>query len=507
MKRFFAFLLALTVIASLAACGNGGSATSGQPTDKLIFADRAAFEPGTPEKSLDPQAIYNSLTYTPEMFYGTYRVLGGDDGQKTYAQEMSYVDYQYYNFNHEETVKKITAVPFAFRAGPQNFNHIINYTAGRYFMEAQFLDEQGNLELLKCAYTVKGNTLTLNPLSFYEYIKETNRIRYTLSETVLTYQFQFEGRKLTLSNGKNSVTLHTGLAVYTDDSWVSVENYLADNSARLDNLDYINLYWTTGDKYSDPNYYMSVKDTEGNNQYPYGVMDDKGLITLTMDTNGKTTTRQFVYFYCDNDGIILTDGENTYYYTAGYNDRHSNQLYGSLTIEDMGKLENMSEDKLEQIIETKANLLADLAAAFQEAGISVSINEQTGEITMDSAVLFPVGEYTVSEDGKALLESFITVYTSVVFDEKYEGFLSKIMVEGHTDSTGNYDNNLTLSQNRADSVKTLCLEYGGDYTSQLTDMLQAVGYSSDNLIFDASGAEDQAASRRVCFRFIINLEN
>lgn len=106
-------------------------------------------------------------------------------------------------------------------------------------------------------------------------------------------------------------------------------------------------------------------------------------------------------------------------------------------------------------------------------------------------MLFPVGEYAVSEEGKALLKSFIGVYTGVVFNEKYDGFLSKIMVEGHTDSTGDYDKNQTLSQNRADSVKTLCLEYGGDY--------------ADKLIVDASGKEDQAASRRVCFRFVINL--
>jgi chemotaxis protein MotB len=224
-----------------------------------------------------------------------------------------------------------------------------------------------------------------------------------------------------------------------------------------------------------------------------------------MQENGQNIARQFVYFYCWNDGIILSDGQNTYYYNDTYTDRYGNQLSGNLSYEDAQKLENMGTDKLEQIVKTKDELLGELVKAFSDAGISVTINPETGEVTMDAAVLFPVGEYAVSAEGQALMQRFIQVYTGVVFDEKYSGFISKIMVEGHTDSTGNYDSNLTLSQNRANSVKALCLEYGKD-NAQLAQMLQAVGYSSDRLIFDASGKEDQAASRRVCFRFIINLD-
>jgi len=283
-----------------------------------------------------------------------------------------------------------------------------------------------------------------------------------------------------------------------------VGNYAAADSPKINDLDYISISWYQ-DNGKTINHMSAEVENAKNFEYPYGVMEDNGLFTMTMAVGETTVTQQFVYFYCGNDGMIFTDGETTYYYNANYSDRFGNELNGSLSFEDMNKLENVDKEKLEQIVETKANLLTDLGKAFQEAGVSVSINQETGEIAMDAAVLFPVGEYTVSEEGKALLQKFIGVYTGVVFDQKYENFLSKIMVEGHTDSTGEYDKNQILSQNRADSVKTLCLEYGGEYAAELTEMLQAVGYSSDNLIYDANGKEDQAASRRVCFRFIINL--
>lgn len=181
--------------------------------------------------------------------------------------------------------------------------------------------------------------------------------------------------------------------------------------------------------------------------------------------------------------------------------------------------ENFSEDlidkipemKVEDVVliaETRANLLADLSHAFETSGLSVIVDEELGEIILDSSVLFEVDKAEISAEGKVFLQKFLAVYTAVVYNPKYEGFLSHVLVEGHTDSDGNYDYNLTLSQNRADSVLAFCLspESGaGAYAAQLESSLEAVGYSYDRLIYDENGNEDKAASRRVSFRFLIAL--
>lgn len=177
--------------------------------------------------------------------------------------------------------------------------------------------------------------------------------------------------------------------------------------------------------------------------------------------------------------------------------------------EDVQILENMEPEEIMEVAQIKLNLLDDLAHAFEEAGLSVQVNKDTGEITMDASVLFGVDEATVSEEGKLLLRQFMQIYSYVVFNECYDGFVSAIVIEGHTDTSADYDYNLKLSQERADQVKAFCLseECGLDaaHLNALSAMLSAVGYSYDKPIYTAGGEVDMAASRRVTFRFLINL--
>ena len=175
---------------------------------------------------------------------------------------------------------------------------------------------------------------------------------------------------------------------------------------------------------------------------------------------------------------------------------------------DKAALSKMQAKEVMAIAETRANLLGDLSHAFRTSGLDVTVDEENGEIMLDSSVLFEVDKSDISPEGQEFLRKFVTVYTTVVFHEKYEGFVSRILVEGHTDSNGGYDYNLTLSQERADSVKEFCLseESGADaYIGELEGTLEAVGHSYDQLIYDESGKEDSAASRRVSFRFLISL--
>ena len=45
-----------------------------------------------------------------------------------------------------------------------------------------------------------------------------------------------------------------------------------------------------------------------------------------------------------------------------------------------------------------------------------------------------------------------------------------------------------------------------EYLQPLKDSAEAKGYSYDRPVLDASGKEDKAASRRVTFRFLINVD-
>ncbi len=73
----------------------------------------------------------------------------------------------------------------------------------------------------------------------------------------------------------------------------------------------------------------------------------------------------------------------------------------------------------------------------------------------------------------------------------------KFFVEGHTDNTGNYDKNKTLSQARADAVKQYIINKGIS-----ASRLKAVGYGSDRPIDTNKTRAGRQNNRRV--EFIIN---
>ena len=139
----------------------------------------------------------------------------------------------------------------------------------------------------------------------------------------------------------------------------------------------------------------------------------------------------------------------------------------------------------------------------------LEVADENGEIALDSSVLFGGDSAELTASGKTFLNKFIKAYTTVAFSEKYEGFISKTMVEGHTAPVNGstYASGLQLSEERALNVKNYCLsaETGVD-VSKISKSLENVGYSNSQPVYDKDGKVNMAASRRVSFRFIVNVD-
>jgi len=162
--------------------------------------------------------------------------------------------------------------------------------------------------------------------------------------------------------------------------------------------------------------------------------------------------------------------------------------------------------RIDELVGVRARIIAQLRDAFANEGLNVAVDRNTGAITMDSTVFFDTDQTYIKPEGRALLLQFLPVYFRTLMSQENAEYVGEIIIEGHTDSDGSYEHNLELSQRRAQAVVTFCMSDGfpgltAEEKLKLRSMITANGRSESQLIYDAYGNEDKAASRRVEIKF------
>lgn len=162
--------------------------------------------------------------------------------------------------------------------------------------------------------------------------------------------------------------------------------------------------------------------------------------------------------------------------------------------------------QIEELVGMRTRIITSLSEGLKAANISAAVDPASGAIALESDVMFSTGQYDLSDGGKSFINRFLPVYLNVLFSEEYRGYVSEIIIEGHTDSLGTYLSNLQLSQRRALAVASYVL--GDEFTGisysrkqELRDVITCNGRSFSDPVLDANGREDMDASRRVVFKF------
>ena len=173
--------------------------------------------------------------------------------------------------------------------------------------------------------------------------------------------------------------------------------------------------------------------------------------------------------------------------------------------EQQAALDNQQR-QLEALVGMRTRIITSLSSALREANISAQVDPTNGSIALESDVLFELGRYDLSERGERFIDRFLPVYLNVLFSDEYREYVAEIIIEGHTDSTGSYIDNLELSQQRALAVASYVLSDGyhgitADQKRQLRTVATANGRSFSDPVLNAFGVEDMDASRRVVFKF------
>jgi outer membrane protein OmpA-like peptidoglycan-associated protein len=133
--------------------------------------------------------------------------------------------------------------------------------------------------------------------------------------------------------------------------------------------------------------------------------------------------------------------------------------------------------------------LADLAAKLQDARdtiakiAAVKDTDQGMVITLQGEVLFKTGKWDLKPAAMAKLDQIA---------DALRGKEAPMVVYGFTDNVGTYDNNIALSQKRAQSVRDYLVSKGIP-----NDLVTAQGKGPDSPVADNTSTEGRAQNRRV----------
>ena len=164
-------------------------------------------------------------------------------------------------------------------------------------------------------------------------------------------------------------------------------------------------------------------------------------------------------------------------------------------------------NELSGMVGVKSEIVSALSKEFGNSNLKVNIDQKTGDIILAAGVLFDVDKSEVSAAGQKFLKEFIPRYISVLLSDQFKDNVSEIIIEGHTDTDGNYMYNLNLSQKRAFAVAEFCLDDKKSALSKsqietLRKIVTANGRSfSDPVYNDDNKTVNKDASRRVVFKF------
>ena len=162
--------------------------------------------------------------------------------------------------------------------------------------------------------------------------------------------------------------------------------------------------------------------------------------------------------------------------------------------------------QIDQIIGVKADVIEALKNEFSKNNINVDIDAQTGALTLEASVMFDYDQAELTDAGKQALEQILPIYCKVLLQDDYMKYLAEIIIDGYTDTDGDYSYTLQLSQQRSLAVAQYLLDIQGNFldatqSQNLEKYLTVNGHSMANPVLDANGNVDKDASRRVEVKF------
>ncbi|MBR1759323.1 MAG: OmpA family protein [Lachnospiraceae bacterium] len=402
---------------------------------------------------------------------------------------------------------------FATEYGDNAFEYVERYYAllNENYMRVQYADRDGsNWNATDVfVYEVQGDQLLLKPL---EGIDEKNfTLQIGSQETWKEIPYALSGDNLYLAwDGYEVVLCNNNQLNLEEKASTQLQvGYPADINHTVSGIGYISLYIEPNGGENDLG---TVTFVDGSFADFHASYTGENEVTISWEASdkdyhrgklaaqsGSVSAKYYLPAWGGSAGLILVVGDEPFYYLATW-DEYEAMLLGDNLGDDVD-LQYASSNEIEELVDQKTEVTQALRSAFSLSGISANVDEHSGKVTMDTNFLFAFDSSELSEEGQKYLDDFMDAYASVIVEKAKDGTVARILVEGHTDTNGSYDYNMTLSQMRADSVVDYCLARH----PELASYFQAKGCSFNRPIFQRDGSVDADASRRVEFKFLLDV--
>ena len=157
-----------------------------------------------------------------------------------------------------------------------------------------------------------------------------------------------------------------------------------------------------------------------------------------------------------------------------------------------------TKETIYKLTSIKTNVIEKLRLKL---GDKIEVDPKSGALRISGNILFQQDQDTLIESSKKTLTNILSEYIEVLMNDKeIKDNLDKIIIEGHTNSDGDYLHNLELSQKRALSVMKFLLALQPEKENELQKYVTANGRSETDLIM-TDNKENKLASRRIEIKF------
>lgn len=363
-----------------------------------------------------------------------------------------------------------------------------------------FAKSDGGTQYSTFAYEIRDDAIVFYGMSVDE------KYNVTIGDVYARYYFLHDGGKLTLEcNGVRREYLANGYKA-ADEGRLQVAGYAQDRTKQYENLEGFALSALP----DGVSFQIQMMLSDNARPVDASVIFDKATgdfsVTWTKSEHYSGVIAHNVpqeirgkLIPCTNydfDGYsgfyLIVDGICYSYLVC--EDTYKERRYAN--IENGDKISDLQR---EEIADVKVKMLAELEQAFKSAEIPVTIDYSRGQIALESTHLFDTNSYEISLDGQAYLQRFMDAYLSVVTKEDYAGYVSRILIEGHTNTAGQYAANQSLSMHRADAVAKTCAEHNSDLKIEI----QFTGCAYDYPVYKDDGSVDMEKSNRMVFRTLL----